>query len=161
APFRPLGALEPRVTNAIGMPLVLLSPGRFLMGSPPGEMDRCPDEDPQHPVTITRPFYLGAYPVTQAQYERVMGTNPSSFRPVSGMGLGGPNNRVEMVSWEDAVQFCQRLSALPAERAAGRVYRLPTEAEWEYACRAGTTTPFHFGPTLSSTQANFAGYAPY
>src|SRR5205807_7859539 len=110
-------------------------------------------------VTLTRPFFLGRFPVTQWQYQRVMGVNLSFF--FGGERGGGPEHPVEMVNWEDAVEFCRRLSALPAEKAAGRVYRLPTEAEWEYACRAGTTTPFSFGTALSSTQANFNGTYPY
>jgi formylglycine-generating enzyme required for sulfatase activity len=80
---------------------------------------------------------MGVHEVTQAQYEQVMGVNPSEFK--------GANNPVETVTWDDAVEFCRRLSALPAEKAAGNVYRLPTEAEWEYACRAGTTTMYSFG----------------
>jgi formylglycine-generating enzyme required for sulfatase activity len=80
---------------------------------------------------------MGVHEVTQAQYEQVMGVNPSQFK--------GANNPVETVRWEDAVGFCRNLSELPAEKAAGRVYRLPTEAEWEYACRAGTTTNYSFG----------------
>ncbi len=82
-------------------------------------------------------FMMGVHEVTQSQYEAVMGSNPSHFK--------GPDNPVETVSWDDAVAFCRKLSDLPAERAAGRAYRLPTEAEWEYACRTGTTTAFSFG----------------
>ena len=119
--------------NSIGMKLTLLPSGRFRMGSKSGASD----EEPQHEVMLTKWFMLGLHEVTQSQYERVMGKNPSSFK--------GANNPVEWVSWEDAVKFCQKLSALPAEKAAGRVYRLPTEAEWEYACRAGTTTKYSFG----------------
>jgi formylglycine-generating enzyme required for sulfatase activity len=100
-------------------------------------------------LTLTRPFYLGVYQVTQEQYERVMGNNPSDFK--------GARNPVEMVSWEDAVVFCQKLSALPEEKAAGRVYRLPTEAEWEYACRAGSTTEYSFG----DNESQLADYAWY
>ncbi|MDB4353536.1 formylglycine-generating enzyme family protein, partial [bacterium] len=105
----------------------LLPPGVFTMGYKRDE----------HEVKLTKSFMLGIHEVTQTQYERVMGKNPSKFK--------GANNPVEQVSWEDAVKFCQKLSALPAEKAAGRVYRLPTEAEWEYACRAGTTTTYSFG----------------
>ena len=82
-------------------------------------------------------FSIGVHEVTQSQYESVMGANPSYFK--------GANNPVEQVTWDDAVAFCAKLSSLPAEVAAGRVYRLPTEAEWEYACRAGTTTAYSFG----------------
>ena len=137
------------------MKLMLIPPGMFLMGSPEGEEHRyAPYEGPQHEVIITRPFYLGIYPVTQREFEAVMGYNPSCFKD-------SPDHPADQVSWKKAVEFCQRLSALPAEEKAGRVYRLPTEAEWEYACRAGTTTPFHFGLTASSTQANFDGARPY
>ena len=92
---------------------------------------------------------MGVHEVTQAQYEQVMGVNPSEYK--------GANNPVEMVSWEDAVEFCRRLSELPAEKAAGNVYRLPTEAEWEYACRAGTTTKFSFG----DDESDFGEYGWY
>src|SRR5204863_6448340 len=105
-------------------------------------------------------FHLGVYPVTQAQYEKVMGNNPSQFRPGKD-GLDTADFPVENISWQNAKDFCAKLSALPAEKSAGRVYRLPTEAEWEYACRAGTTTPFAFGKALSSDQANFNGTLPY
>ena len=115
------------ITNSIGMPLKLLLSGNFTMG----------DGSNAHKVTLTQPFMLGVHEVTQAQYEQVMGSNPSKFR--------GPQNPVETVSWNDALDFCQKLSALPEELKAGRVYRLPTEAEWEYACRAGTTTKYSFG----------------
>ena len=116
---------------------------------------------------ITRPFYMGVYEVTQGEFERVMGINPSFF---SAKGSGSGKNRVkgldssrlpaEQVTWHQAVEFCRRLSELPAEKKARRVYRLPTEAEWEYACRAGTQTVFAFGDSLSSRQANFNGNFP-
>jgi formylglycine-generating enzyme required for sulfatase activity len=101
-------------------------------------LDRIPSEAPRHRVKITRPFYLSVCEVTQAEYDRVMGTNPSQHRE-------SPNLPVERVTWNNAVEFCRRLGELPQEKAAGRVYRLPTEAEWEYACRAGTTTRYNFG----------------
>jgi formylglycine-generating enzyme required for sulfatase activity len=111
-------------------------------------------------VEITRPFYLAAYPVTQEQYQRVMGVNPAHFRHVPRC-----DERllpVEQVSWEEAAAFCQQLSELPEERSRGRVYRLPTEAEWEHACRAGrTSVPFSEGRSLGSHQANFDGRYPY
>jgi formylglycine-generating enzyme required for sulfatase activity len=151
-------SLPRRLTNAIGMTLVVIPAGTFRMGSPPSEAERSDDEGPQHEVTITRPFYLGIYPVTQRQYEAVMAENPSYFS--SGKG-GGPDFPVERVSWYDAVAFCRKLSELPAEKEAGRVYRLPTEAEWEYACRGGLPTPFTSGVTLSSREANFNGNYPY
>jgi formylglycine-generating enzyme required for sulfatase activity len=97
-----------------------------------------------HRVTLTQPFELGTYEVTQGQYKQVMSTTPSD-----NMRLKGPKHPVENVSWDDAVEFCRKLSALPAEKKAGYVYRLPTEAEWEYACRAGTTTEYSFGDRAS------------
>jgi formylglycine-generating enzyme required for sulfatase activity len=161
----PVPRIAKRFTSSIGMKLVLIPKGTFLMGSPAGEKERCTNEDPRHKVEITRPFYLGVYTVTQAQYKKVMGTNPSAFcatgvkrAVVRGMDTG--DFPVESVSWHDAVAFCKKPSALPAEKAARRVYRLPSEAEWEYACRAGTTTPFAFGKSLSSRQANFDGRFP-
>jgi formylglycine-generating enzyme required for sulfatase activity len=147
------------VTNSIGMKLALIPAGKFLMGSPPDEKGRGDDEE-QHEVEITRPFYLGIHEVTQAQYEQVMDANPAFFTKGHD---GGPDHPVESVSWQDAKDFCDKLSALGKERAAKRVYRLPTEAEWEYACRGGAreNTPCHFGTSLSSTQANFNGNFPY
>ncbi len=123
-------------TNSIGLKLRLIPAGEFLMGSPAGEEGREAYEM-QHRVRITKPFYLGVYQVTQGQYQQVVGQNRSEF--------DGVENPVEMVSWDDAIEFCRKLSALPEEAAAGNVYRLPTEAEWEYSCRAGTTTRFNFG----------------
>src|SRR5262249_29827499 len=111
--------------------------------------------------TLTRSYYMEATPVTQQQFEKVMGgpiANPSTFTQANG---GGPDFPVESVNWFEAEDFCRRLSALKSEKAAGRVYRLPTEAEWEYACRAGTETPFWQGTSLSSKQANFDGNKPY
>ena len=126
------------------MKLALIPAGKFTMGSPDSEKDHQASEGPQHEVTISKPFYMGAYEVTQEQYEQIMGKNPSNFK--------GPQNPVETVSWDDAVAFCQALS-----RKTGRTVRLPTEAEWEYACRAGTTTPFNTGETISTDQANYDG----
>lgn len=136
------------VTNSIAMKLVLVPAGQFMMGSPADEAERRDDEGPQHRVRITRPFYLGAYEVTQDQFEKVMGSNPSRFQ--------GPTRPVDSVTWNEAVEFCRRLGT-----SEGRTYRLPTEAEWEYACRAGTATAFNSGRTLSfKTDANFnADYA--
>jgi formylglycine-generating enzyme required for sulfatase activity len=131
------------LTNSIGMKLVLIPKGRFLMGSPGTETDRDKDEL-QHEVTISRDYYLGAYEVTQGQYEKVMGENPSYFQGAKVAG-DSTNHPVETVSWEDAVEFCRRLSLLPEEKASGRGYRLPTEAEWEYACRAGSKAAYSFG----------------
>jgi len=132
------------MTNTIGMKLVPIAKGKLQMGS------LVRDEgyryaERQHDVTLTRDYYLGAFEVTQAQYLKVMGNNPSSFQGDLVNEGDHLNHPVDQVSWEDAVEFCKRLSALPEERAAGRVYRLPTEAEWEYACRSGSRAPFGFG----------------
>ncbi|GIW90010.1 MAG: hypothetical protein KatS3mg109_0442 [Pirellulaceae bacterium] len=124
-------------TNSIGMKLVLIPAGEFMMGSPEWDTDAYPDEKPQHRVRIYRPFYLAVTEVTQEQYQQVMGTNPSYFQ-------GAPKRPVENVSWNDAVEFCRRLS-----QKEGKEYRLPTEAEWEYACRAGSTTRWSFGNDAS------------
>jgi formylglycine-generating enzyme required for sulfatase activity len=145
------------ITNSLGMKLARIPAGKFRMGSPAGEAERDPEELP-HEVAITHPFYLGVHEVTQAQYQKVMGKTPSHFNAQRG---GGPDHPVEQVRWAEAVEFCTLLSNLNAEHKAGRSYRLPTEAEWEYACRAGTDTPFHVGMGLSATQANFNGKHPY
>jgi formylglycine-generating enzyme required for sulfatase activity len=149
------------------MQFVRIPAGTFLMGSPEIENLRDSDEH-QHEVDITKDFYLGAHEVTQEQYEKVMGYNPSWFSATGGgkakmVGLDAGSFPVEMVSWDDAVKFCERLNALPSERAAGRSYRLPTEAEWEYACRGGGPSyqVFAFGDSLSSDQANFNGDEPF
>ena len=152
-------------TNSIGMKLTLIPAGEFLMGSPDEEEDRS-DGETEHRVWIRKPFFLGVYEVTQAEYKRVMGTNPSYFSSAgrgkeSVSGLDTSRFPVELVSWDDAAEFCRKLSSLPEERAARRTYRLPTEAEWEYACRAGTTSPFHFGSQLNGEQANSDGGYPY
>ncbi len=112
------------------------------------------DEGPQHEVAITRPFFMGAHEVTQAQYEKVMGNNPSQHRNLNGMNTN--EWPVEKVTWQDARAFCERLSELPAEKQARRVYRLPTEAEWEYACRAGRKEPYLTGANLTGTDANIS-----
>jgi len=120
--------------NSIGMGFVLIQLGEFLMGSPDSDDNAAfARSKPQHRVRITKPFYLGQTEVTQEQYERVMGANPSHFK-------GTPHRPVENISWEEATQFCQKLS-----EKEGRKYRLPTEAEWEYACRAGSQKRYHFG----------------
>jgi formylglycine-generating enzyme required for sulfatase activity len=130
------------LTNSIGMKLVLIPKGIFMMGSPETEKGRQENET-QHEVTISKDYYLGVYEVTQAQYEKVMGKNPSHFQ---GAIVGNENADlpVENVSWDDAVEFYKKLSELPDEKKAGRVYRLPTEAEWEYGCRAGSKTAYTF-----------------
>ncbi len=148
-------------SKSTGMKLTLIPAGTFTMGSPAGEAMRSTHEGPQHSVRITQPFYMGVYEVTQAEYESVMGTNPSPFSKtggrssmVSGMDTG--KFPVDRVSWDDAVEFCRKLSLKD-----GQTYRLPTEAEWEYACRANMTTPFHFGRTLNGDNANVDGSFPY
>ncbi|MBD2596522.1 formylglycine-generating enzyme family protein [Nostoc spongiaeforme FACHB-130] len=136
--------------NGIKLEMVLIRGGSFLMGSPEDELERDDSESPQHLVNIQQ-FFMGKYPVTQAQWQAVaalpqvnqeLDPDPSEFK--------GVNRPVEQVSWYDAVEFCSRLAA-----HTKRAYRLPSEAEWEYACRAGTTTPFHFGETITSELANY------
>ena len=131
--------------NGVVLEMVAVPGGTYLMGSPPGQ--GYADEHPQRAVTV-RPFHMGKYPVTQSQWEAVMGAMP----PCRGRGALRP---VENVSWHDAREFCRRLSAL-----AGRTYELPSEAQWEYACRAGTTTPFCYGPTITTGLANYCGEQP-
>lgn len=137
--------------NSIGMEFSFIPAGQFIMGSPETEKDRSSDEGPRRAVTIAKGFWMGRYEVTQGQYEAVMGTNPSGFKDC------GPDCPVETVSWNDAKEFIRRLNL----RNDGYIYSLPTEAEWEYAARAGTTTAFAFGDSLSSSQANFNGNYPY
>jgi uncharacterized protein (TIGR02996 family) len=134
---------QPTRVNSAGVVLALIPPGTFLMGSPRSELERQSSER-WHRVTMGRAFWIGTHLVTQQQWRAVMGTNPSRFE--------GDTRPVERVSWDDCQDFCRRLS-----RREGRTYRLPTEAEWEYACRAGTTTPYYFGPTVSPRQANYNG----
>lgn len=147
------------LVNSIGMSFVLIPAGQFTMGCPSSEKGSTFHERPEHRVKITRDFYLGKYEVTQSEYEKVTGKNPSAFRTVPGEDLS--RFPVDSISWEDAVLFARKLSALEEENQAKREYRLPTEAEWEYACRAGTTGPFSFGAALSSLDANFDGQHPY
>jgi uncharacterized protein (TIGR02996 family) len=152
---------RPELVNSLGMRLSLIPPGAFWMGSPDHEAGRdAVRESPRHRVQITRGFYLGVYPVTQAEYEAVTGTNPSGYSTVAA-GVDRVQDArqlpVETVSWPNASAFGEKLSELPEERSAGRAYRLPTEAEWEYACRAGTTSVFHYGDTLGPDQANIMG----
>ncbi len=153
---RPQEPLE--LTNNLGMKFVLIPAGTFEMGAPQTEDCIRDNECPPHEVTLTRAFYLSIHPVTQGQYAKLMGRNPAKFSPKQGGSLGHP---VENVTWEDAIAFCRTLSGLQEERQAQRVYRLPTEAEWEYACRGGTQTYFCFGDSLSPTQANFDGQFPF
>jgi formylglycine-generating enzyme required for sulfatase activity len=136
------------ITNSIGMKLVLIPKGTFMMGAPFDEEGASNDEA-QHKVSISNEYYLGAYEVTQSQYEKVMGANPSVFndRAIEGDSSVHP---VENVTWVNAVVFCKKLSKLPEEKADGRVYRLPTEAEREYACRAGSKSAYSFGESSKS-----------
>jgi formylglycine-generating enzyme required for sulfatase activity len=137
----------------ITLDLIGIPGGKLMMGSPENELERGNDESPQHLVQI-RPFLMGKYPVTQAQWQAVMKNNPSRFQ--EGNRSQNDNKPVERVSWYDCWEFCQKLSAL-----IGREFRLPSEAEWEYACRARTTTPFHFGATISTELANYNGEYAY
>jgi formylglycine-generating enzyme required for sulfatase activity len=149
------------MTNSIGMKFVLIPPGEFLMGSPESEEGSGEDEH-QHRVRITKPFCLGACEVAQDAFDRVTGANPSAFSPngqhkdrVSSVDT--KRLPVEFVSWEEAAEFCRRLSAFSGERAREREYRLPTEAEWEYAHRAGAQTRCCFGDDLARL-SEFAWY---
>ncbi len=155
--YRAVAAASAAPTNPNPSLLVWINAGTFTMGSPASEVDRSSDEGPQTIVTITKGFWMSKYETTQEEYLAVMGSNPSGF-------TGDPQRPVEQMSWFDATNYCVKLTA--RERVAGRLpqgyeYRLPTEAEWEYACRAGTTTATAFGNSLSSTQANFDGNYPY
>jgi formylglycine-generating enzyme required for sulfatase activity len=143
---------EPLGDGVSPLKLVAIPSGEFMMGSPEDESGRYSEERPQHLVKVS-PFFMSQYPVTQAQWRAVVALPrqdldlnfaPSNFK--------GENRPVERVSWYDAVEFCARLS-----EHTGRTYRLPTEAEWEYACRADTTTPFHFGETITADLANYSG----
>lgn len=131
-----------------GITFVEIPAGTFTMGSAPGEPGREAQER-QHPVTISQRFWIGAYEVTQAQWERVMGANPSRFRAPDG------TLPVENVTWHDVQAFLARLTA----RSPGHTFRLPTEAEWEYACRAGATSAYNVGPALTRADANISSSA--
>ena len=147
---------EPLGETCCPLEMMRISAGSFLMGSPEDELERSPTEGPQHLVTLTQ-FFMSRYPITQAQWRaaaampqvnRALEADPSRFK--------GERLPVETVSWYEAVEFCDRLTLY-----SNRQYRLPTEAEWEYACRAGTTTPFHFGKTLTTEIANYDGNYTY
>ena len=140
----------------LGIEMVAILGGSFIMGAPENEVGYHGSESPQHKVTV-QPFFIGKYPITQTQWRfvaqlpqinRELKPDPSEFK--------GDNRPVERVSWYDAVEFCSRLSEY-----TGRDYTLPSEAEWEYACRAGTTTPFHFGETITSELASYDGSSSY
>jgi formylglycine-generating enzyme required for sulfatase activity len=144
------------VRNTLGMTFVPVAPGTFEMGAPPEEAGHLREETPQHTVRITKPFYMGIFPVTQGQYEKLMGRNPSFFHTRNG---GSPDYPVESVSWYDAERFCQKLTRYGDEDVYGRTYRLPTEAEWEFCCRAGSTAPFFFGDAVTEKEVHFAAMA--
>ena len=146
--------------NGVTLEMVQIPGGTFKMGSPKGEKNSLDRERPQHQVTV-KPFFMGKYVITQEQYQVIVGENPSRFTNETTKWLFGRENRnknrpVEKVSWYDAVEFCTRLS-----KATGKEYRLPSEAEREYACRAGTTTPFYFGETITTDLANYYGNYSY
>ena len=156
------------IGGGVKMDFVLIPKGKFKMGSPKTEQGRNLfekdfDAEAQHEVEISRPFYLAKYPVTQEQYLVILGKNPSCFQAGKGgadkvKGMDTKQFPVENVSWDDAQAYCKKLSENDADK---RKFRLPTEAEWEYACRAGTTTPFYFGSKLNGNEANCDGTNPY
>jgi formylglycine-generating enzyme required for sulfatase activity len=154
------GAPPKNITNSIGLKLTLIPAGKFQMVSPATEKDRGENEL-QHPVTISKPFYMGIYEVTQHEFHQVIAPKGDARAHFDKAHGGGPDHPMENLRWAFAVEFCEQLSGRAEEKRAGRRYRLPTEAEWEYACRAGTTTPFHVGEALSSKDANFNGNFPY
>ena len=129
--------------EGVKLEMVLVPEGKFKMGSPKSEKDRSKDET-QHEVTLTKPFYMGKYEVTQEQWEAVMGKNPSRTK--------GAKLPVTDVSWEDCQEFIKKLNA----KTDGG-YRLPTESEWEYSCRAGTSTAYSYGDNLTKSDANIYG----
>jgi len=135
-------------TNSIGMKFVWIPPGTFMMGSPKEEKKR-QDNETQHKVTLTEGFYIGVFTVTQEQWHEVTGKNSSKFK-------GEKNLPVDSVSWEDCQEFIKKL-----REKDKKAYRLPTEAEWEFSCRAGTTAPFFCGETISTDQANYNGTYTY
>jgi formylglycine-generating enzyme required for sulfatase activity len=145
-----------RLADGVELTMVQIPAGSFLMGSPSEESERNVKEGPQHQVQL-QGFFMGQTPITQAQWQVVAGwqklQRELSSEPARFKGLLRP---VECVLWEDAIEFCQRLS-----QRFGRTYTLPSEAQWEYACRAGTTTPFHFGATLTPDLANYDGNYTY
>lgn len=135
--------------NSVGMTFARVPAGTFRMGD---DASGRPSEGPVHVVKIARPFYLAVMPVTQAQYEAVKGKNPSKFTRTRG---GGPEHPAEHLTWDQAFRFCEKLAQIPNEAAHRRTYRLPTEAEWEYACRAGTVTDFACGEKITGKDALF------
>jgi formylglycine-generating enzyme required for sulfatase activity len=153
------------ITNSIGMSLVMLPKGVYIKGSPLSEYKRGDDEEARA-VMLTNRLLMGKFEVSQSEYQAVMDANPSYYKP-QGQGdadladLSTDRFPVEQVSWNDAVEFCKRLSAQPAEQKAGRIYRLPTESEWEFACRANSLTAFNVGEVIEGNQANIKSEKPY
>ena len=142
----PTGLAKPLV-NSIGMRFARIPAEKFMRGSPKTDTQGSAEECPRIEIEISKAFGMGIYEVTQGEYRRVMDASPSHFK--------GDFLPIEMVSYKDAEEFCRKLSALPEEKQAGQVYRLPTEAEWEYACRANFPSPYYFGNWLSPREANF------
>ncbi len=142
------------LSDTVNLEMIWIEPGTFIMGSPEDELGR-QDDETLHQVTLTQGYWLGKYEVTQAQYRAIMGSNPAThFGPTMNFGIGD-NYPVYFVRWDDATNFCAKLTAI--EKAAGRLpegyeYTLPTEAQWEYACRAGTTTALNSGKDLSNAE---------
>ena len=147
----PGAGVEP-LGDGEALTLVAIPAGSFWMGSPLEEKGRSDDEGPRHQVKLDG-FWMGQTPITQAQWRRVMGTNPSQFQ---GLRADRDQRPVETVNWNKATAFCEKLSQL-----TGRFYSLPSEAQWEYACRAGSPMPFHVGGTLICELANFNAYQSY
>ncbi|NEP88325.1 MAG: formylglycine-generating enzyme family protein [Okeania sp. SIO2C2] len=133
--------------NGVILEMVAIPGGTFMMGSPEDEAGRRDTESPQHGVSL-QPFYMSKYPITQNQYQAIMGKNPSYFK--------GGKRPVERVTWYNATEFCQKLS-----QKTTKIYKLPSESQWEYACRAGTTTPFYFGETITTDLVNYNGNYTY
>lgn len=151
--------------NSIGMAFVRLPAGIGVVGSPPDEPTRRENEGPQYHVEISS-FCIARFQTTQAQYSRLTGVNPSFFSASGGghvfvVGLNTGDFPVECVSWYEASDFCATLSSLPEEQKKNRFYRLPTEVEWEYACRGGKAAPFSSGPVFTSQIGNIDGRYPY
>ena len=147
-------AIKIQIADGVFLEMARISAGTFMMGSPSTELNR-DDDETLHEVTLTRDFWIGIYEVTQEQYEAVMNVNPSHFKE-------GGNYPVECISWNDAKEFCQKLNEnSQILRPEGYHFDLPSEAQWEYACRAGTHTAFYWGNTLNGDKANCDGEFPY